>query len=88
MLGRVSNLDLSALPSSHANAIQSESAELPMDQVKKFYRILLGKQVYFSAEYTRVKAKNSYTIEFKQNDSKKVGKILYFVYIFHALHSL
>ena len=48
-------------------------------QVQKSYRVIVNKQVLYSAEYTRVKARNSYTVQYLHQGSVKYGFILYFL---------
>ena len=47
--------------------------------VKRFYRVLVGQTVLYSAEYRRMSVQNSFTINYKQ-DSVKFGQIQYFLY--------
>ena len=37
--------------------------------------------VFFSAEYFRVSIQNSYTVEYVDSDTTKIGKILYYVHV-------
>ena len=49
-------------------------------EVLKFFRIEFKKNVFFSAEYTRVRARNSYTVEFVDEVGvMKIGAILYYI---------
>lgn len=47
----------------------------------KFHRIMKENSVFFSAGYSRVRVRNSYTVEYVDDDDIKIGKILYYVHV-------
>ena len=49
-------------------------------EVMKFLHIM-KENVFFSAEYSRVSIRNSYTVEYVDSDTTKIGKILYYVHV-------
>ena len=49
-------------------------------QVQKFYRALVGTNLYYSSQYGRVKKRNSYTVLYAvQGNRPEIGQIQYFV---------
>ena len=80
----MSNVTLS---SSHVVKLNAELARLHKDpisdsyQLQKFFRVAVGKNVFFSKEYTRVRARNSFTVEYIYQGAVKIGIVLYFIYI-------
>ena len=48
--------------------------------VKKFYRVLVGQTVLYSAEYRRMSVWNIFTVNYKQDNFVKFGQIQYFLY--------
>ena len=44
------------------------------NSVKKFYRVLVGQTVLYSAEYRRMSVQNSFTVNYKQENCVKFGK--------------
>lgn len=84
VLGKVSTVTLS---SSHIDILNTELERFhkppicSSDEVHKFYRVVVGKNVFFSKEYTRVKARNSFTVEYIHQGTVRIGTVLYFIYI-------
>lgn len=51
---------------------------LKKQEITIFHRITHNGQVLYSKSYPRVKAQNSYTVQFSENRHKMFGHILYF----------
>ena len=68
-----------------------EDSSLPLPEsglVHTFYRILIGSQMFYSAKYSRVKKRNSFTISFCKNSQTFFGKIQLFVIIDNLAYAL
>lgn len=82
-LGRVMQV---SLPTPYYLLLNTALSSLRKDtipnsqDVTKFYRLVIGRNVYFSKEYCNVVARNSYTVRFIKEGSTKIGVILYFVH--------
>ena len=60
-----------------------ESLVAPVKHALKFYRLLLRREVIYSQEYSRVRKRNSYTVEFTKCLSQQAfGEIEYFLQCF------
>ena len=84
VLGRVFNATLASLDINRLNAALEKLNKHPIStsqEVQKFYRVVVEKNVFFSKEYTRVKARNSFTVEYIHLGTLRIGIILYFIFI-------
>ena len=65
------------------NVISAEDLPVVLrihNPVKKFCRVLVGQTVLYSAEYRRMSVRNSFTVNYKEDNSVKFGLIQYFLY--------
>lgn len=65
------------------NVISAEGLPFALrscNPVKRFYRVLVGQTVLYSAEYRRMSVRNSFTVNYKQDNFVKFGQIQYFLY--------
>ena len=88
-MGRILNITLSPLHAACLNAaLQSLHIDRAADdqEVQKFFRVVVNKNIYFSKEYSRVKARNSFTVEYicPLQGTRNIGSILYFVKHLHV----
>ena len=78
-LGKMTKLDVDDLSQDCYTALANFIEGPPSGSVFKFKRIKLRGQVFHSTEYTRVKIRNSYTINYKENGNIKFGLVNYFL---------
>ena len=63
------------------------SSNLPSscDTVSAGFRCVKNKTLYYSKKYKRVKARNSYTVQFSVDSNLAYGKIKFLVFVYHEV---
>ena len=50
-----------------------------VEQASMFTKVMVGREVYYSQRYSRLKTRNSYTVCYEEDCSEKYGQIQYFL---------
>lgn len=65
------------VPSPEVASLLQERGETS-SQLSIYYKLQLAEKLFYSAQYERVKSRNSYTVSFLDNQSINFGQIQYF----------